>query len=115
MLARTKLKLQGDRKAMDLDSVKAKLASLLCDKPRGSTADITEETVVCWNGERLLRIHLCADHPGFDDMFDLDHDFCGGVNEHLEEWFADPRFSQRPDLLEWLHHSGLPGIPRAEA
>jgi hypothetical protein len=65
MLARTKLKLQGDRKAMDLDSVKAKLASLLCDKPRGSTADITEETVVCWNGERLLSIHLCADHPGF--------------------------------------------------
>jgi hypothetical protein len=69
------------RKAMDLESVKGKLASLLRDKPLGTTADITEHTVVCWNGEQLLGIHLRADHPGFDDMFDIDHEFCGDVHE----------------------------------
>jgi hypothetical protein len=62
------------RKAMDLESVKGKLASLVPDKPLGTTADITEHTVVCWNGEQLLGIHLCADHPGVDDMFDIDHE-----------------------------------------
>jgi hypothetical protein len=100
---------------MNLESVKGKLASPLRDKPRGMTADITEHTVVCWNGEQLLGIHLCADHPGYDDMFDIDHQFCGDVREHLEEWLADPRFSQRPDLLEWLDHSSLPDRRRQDA
>src|ERR1700687_2901256 len=81
------------RKAMDLESVKGKLASLLRDKLLGTTADITEHTVVCRGGKQLLGIHLCADHPGFDDIFDIDHEFCGHVHEQLEEWFAHPRFS----------------------
>jgi diadenosine tetraphosphatase ApaH/serine/threonine PP2A family protein phosphatase len=100
---------------MELESVKAKLASLLRDKPLGTTADITEHTVVCWNGEKLVGVHLCADHPGFDDMFEIDHDFCGDMHEHLEEWLADPRFSHRPDLLEWLAQSSLPDRFRPDA
>jgi hypothetical protein len=100
---------------MDLESVKAKLASLLRDKPLGTTADITEHTVVCWSGEQQVGIHLCADHPGYDDMFDIDHDFCGDVHEHLVEWLGDPRFSHRSDLLEWLDHSSLPDSRRPDA
>jgi len=100
---------------MDLDSVKGRMASLLRDKPLGTTADITEHTVVCWNGEQLFGIHLCADHACFDDMFDIDHEFCGNVHEQLEEWFADPRFSERPDLLEWLDHTGLADKLRPDA
>jgi hypothetical protein len=103
------------RKAMDLESVKGKLASLVPDKPLGTTADITEHTVVCWNGEQLLGIHLCADHPGVDDMFDIDHDFCGDVREQLEAWFAHPRFSQRPALNEWLDHTSLADKLRPDA
>jgi hypothetical protein len=91
---------------MDLESVKGRLASLLRDKPLGTTADVTEHTV-CWNGEQLLGIHRCADHPGVNDMFDIDHDFCGDVHEHMEEWLADPRFSHRPDLLQSLARSNL--------
>jgi hypothetical protein len=100
---------------MDLESVKGKLASLLRDKPPGTTADLTEHAVVCWNGEHLLGIHLCADDPGHDDMFDIDHDFCGDMHEHLEEWLVDPLFSQRPDLLEWLGHPSLPDRRRSGA
>ncbi len=100
---------------MDLESVKAKFASLLRDKPLGTTADITKHTVVCWNGEKLLGIHLCADHPGYDDVFEIDHDFCGDVHEHLEEWLADPRFSHRPDLLGWLAQSSFPDRFRPDA
>jgi hypothetical protein len=100
---------------MDLESVKGKLASLLRDKPRGTTADITNHAVVCWNGEKPVGVHLCVDHPGYDDMFEIDHDFCGDVHEHLEEWLADARFSQCPDLLEWLEHSSLPDHRRPDA
>lgn len=100
---------------MDLESVKGRLASLLRDTPLGTTADITEHTVDRWNGEQLLGIHLCADHPGVDDMFDIDQDFCGDVHEHLVEWFAHPRFSQLPALNEWLDHTNSADKLRPDA
>ncbi|CAN7787808.1 hypothetical protein LJR034_008821 [Caballeronia sp. LjRoot34] len=92
---------------MDIESVKAKLVSLLGDKPRGTAADVTEHTVVCLNGTQLIGFRLCADYPGFDGIFDIDHNCCGDMHEHLVEWFADPRFSSRPDLLDWLDRAAL--------
>lgn len=86
----------------DLERVKVALAELLSDKLRGTTADITDYAAVYWDGERPVGVHLCADHPGFDDRFELDHHFYGDAHEHLTEWFARPRYSYRPDLVAWL-------------
>lgn len=88
--------------AMDLERVKADFAALLSDRPRGTTADITGHTVIYWDGGRPMGVHLCADHPGFDDRFELDHHFCGDVHDYLSDGFADPRYSSRPELVAWL-------------
>jgi hypothetical protein len=36
---------------------------------------------------------LFPDHPGFDGRFELDHNFLGDAQEHLDHWLHDPRFS----------------------
>jgi hypothetical protein len=87
---------------MDLEGIKAGFAALLRDRPRGTTADVTEHTVVYWDGEQVMGVHLCADHPGFDQRFELDHHFCGDAHEHMVSWFAHPRFTVRSDLVAWL-------------
>jgi len=75
---------------------------MLKDRPRGTTADITEHTVIYWDGENAVGVHLIADHPGFDGRFELDHHFLGDAHEHLTHWFKDPMFSSRADLTAWL-------------
>ena len=87
---------------MDLGHVRAEFAALLSDKPRGTTADITDHAAVYWDGTRPMGVHLCADHPGFDGRFALDHHFYGDAHEHLTDWFAHPRYSLRPELVAWL-------------
>ncbi|MDB5780994.1 hypothetical protein [Caballeronia mineralivorans] len=90
---------------MDLERVKAALAASLSNKPRGTTADIAEHTAIYWDGERPVGVHLCADYPGFDGGFEIDHHFYGDAHEHLGDWLAYPRFSSRPDLVAWLDDS----------
>jgi hypothetical protein len=90
---------------MDLDRVKSGFAALLRDRPRGTTADLSEQSVIYWDRDRAMGVHLCADPLGFDGRFDLDHDFCGDAHEHLAHWFADPHYSLRPELGAWLDDS----------
>jgi hypothetical protein len=90
---------------MDLDRVKDRFAALLREKPRGTTADVTEHTIIYWERDRPVGVHLCADHPGFDGRFELDHHFYGDAHEHLADWFADPRYSLRLELVAWLDDS----------
>jgi hypothetical protein len=94
---------------MDMKSVGDELAALLRDKPRGTTADISAHTSIYWNGTRPVGAHLCVDHPGFDDRFELDQHFYGDAQDHLLTWFADPQYSSRPDLVAWLDDA--PDVP----
>jgi hypothetical protein len=87
---------------MTLSTVKAQLAAMLKDHPRGTTADMTEHTVIYWDGKSLVGVHLIPDHPGFDGRFELDHHFLGDAHELLTHWFDDPKFSLRVDLVNRL-------------
>lgn len=87
---------------MDLERVRVEFTALLSGKPRSTTADITDHAAVYWDGTRLMAIHLCANHPGFDDRFELDDHFYGDAHEHLTDSFAYPRYSLRPELVAWL-------------
>ena len=87
---------------MDLGRLKDELSAKLKERPRGTTADITEHTVIFWNGREAVGVHLIADRPGFEKIFDLDHHFLGDAHEHLTHWFEAPKFSERPDLVAWL-------------
>ena len=87
---------------MDLAQLKAEFSAILKDRPRGTTADITGQTVVFWDGKEGLGVHLIADYPGFEAPFEIDDHFIGDVHEHLTHWFENPEFSSRPDLVAWL-------------
>jgi hypothetical protein len=43
---------------MDLQGIKAGFAAFLRDMPRGATADVTEHTVVYWDGEQVMGVHM---------------------------------------------------------
>ncbi|SAL45652.1 hypothetical protein AWB64_04821 [Caballeronia sordidicola] len=87
---------------MNLSDVKDEFAAMLKDRPRGTTADITEHTVIYWDGKTAVGIHRVYDHPWFEDRFEIDDHFVADAHEHLAPWFANPAFSSRPDLVAWL-------------
>ena len=85
-----------------LSGVKDGLASMLKDRPHGTTADITEHTVIYWDGHSVAGVHLIADYPELDVRFEIDEHFVGDAHEHLTQWLDNPKFSSRPDLVAWL-------------
>ncbi|WP_438396936.1 hypothetical protein [Caballeronia sp. DA-9] len=87
---------------MDLAHLKDEFTATLKDRPLGTTADITQHTVIFWDSQEVVGAHLIADHPGFEGRFELDDHFLGDAHEHLTHWFENPEFSLRPDLVAWL-------------
>jgi hypothetical protein len=96
---------------MNVEHVKAEFAALLRERPRGTTADVTEHTLIYWDGDCAVGVHLCVDHPVFEDRFELDDRFVGDAHEHLAEWFSRPHYSTRTDLIAWLDN--LPNCLKA--
>jgi hypothetical protein len=87
---------------MNLVHFKDEFTATLKARPRGTTANITEHTVIFLDGKEAVGVHLIADPPGFEGRFELDDYFLGDAHEHLTHWFEDPKFSSRPDLVAWL-------------
>ena len=87
---------------MNLVHFKDEFTATLKARPRGTTADITEHTVIFLDGKEAVGVHLIADHPGFEGRFELDDHFLGDAHEHLTHGFENPEFSSRPDLVAWL-------------
>ncbi|TCG01130.1 hypothetical protein BZM26_10020 [Paraburkholderia strydomiana] len=75
---------------------------LLRDRPPGTTADITGEAVLYWDGQGLSGAHLSKDDPRNVALpFELE-DVLPGARDALADWLARPSFSFRSSLLEWL-------------
>jgi hypothetical protein len=88
---------------MNCIAIKAHLATLLRSRPRGASAELTEDAFAYWNGIEVVGVRLCADASSeFDERFDLDGDFCSHAHKELAAWFANPRYSWRLELLERL-------------
>jgi hypothetical protein len=87
---------------MTLNGVKDELASMLKERPHGTTALITEHTVIYCDGHSVAGVHLIADHPEFGVRFEIDEHFVGDAREHLMQWLDNPKFSSLPDLVAWL-------------
>jgi hypothetical protein len=76
------------------------LAMLLRDHPVGTTADLTDWTLVYWDGRRIAGIYLSEDRPSkLDEVFDFDEYVTGQMEEYIVDWFAAPRFTLRHELV----------------
>jgi hypothetical protein len=86
----------------ELEKDCANIAMLLRDRPPGTTANITGEAVLYWDGGRLYGAHLSADEPRVvAEPFELE-DVLPDVRDAVADWLARPRFTFRASLLEWL-------------
>jgi hypothetical protein len=48
---------------MTFEEFKSQLAMLLCEQPRGTTADLTGFAVACWDGRDVLRCFSATTFP----------------------------------------------------
>ncbi|MCX4151976.1 MULTISPECIES: hypothetical protein [Paraburkholderia] len=78
------------------------LRMLLRDQPPSTTADVADGAVLYLAGNELRGVFLNADEPdGLDQPFAVDQWFVGQLEENLEDWFHQPRFTLRPSLQTW--------------
>ncbi|MGF6915988.1 hypothetical protein [Paraburkholderia sp. 40] len=86
----------------ELERACANISMLLRDRPPGTTADITGDSVLYWDGVRLNGAHLSTDEPGgVVDPFEPE-DLLPQMRENVAAWIMRPAFTFRPSLLEWL-------------
>jgi hypothetical protein len=89
--------------SLDHESVDARIATMLRDYPRGTTADITSFAVAFLDRDGVRYAFL-----GEDRVDRLDEEFAFSDYE-LEQWQDDivafleePSFTHRPEVLDWL-------------
>jgi len=88
---------------MDYASIQPELATLLRNRPLGTTADINEQTVAYWDGYEVRGIHLRHDESGrLEGDFDFDERTFNQLYADLVEWMAAPRYTVRAELVDWL-------------
>jgi hypothetical protein len=58
--------------------------------------------VVYWNGHQVVYCFLREDGGEIDEEFDLDGYVWEVWQEQFSAWAADPVFSVRPEVREWL-------------
>ncbi|WP_454875541.1 hypothetical protein [Paraburkholderia xenovorans] len=75
---------------------------LLRDRPPGTTADISDDTVLYWDAGKLHGASLSAEESEVVAMPLELEDALPGMEGALANWLARPKFTFRPSLLEWL-------------
>ena len=91
---------------MDLGCVafQAHLATLLCSRPRCTTAELNESTIVFWDGQWAKGAELLSDGSGnLSSKFDLDERTCNRLHADLVTWLESPRYGLRSDLDKWIY------------
>ncbi|MDT8843799.1 hypothetical protein ParKJ_41095 [Paraburkholderia fungorum] len=89
------------------------LAMMLRDLPRGTTADLSDCMVAYWSGYSVVFAFLCDRGTGaIDEEFDIDDYVWEDWRPAFESWVADPVFSSRPEVNQWLmdappHEAGV--------
>jgi hypothetical protein len=69
---------------MEYASVQPELATLLRDRPLGTTADLNKYTVAYWDGHDVRGIHLHRDNSGrLGGDFDFDERTSNQLHAHI--------------------------------
>jgi hypothetical protein len=85
---------------LNRDTVDSLLAMMLRDYRRRTTAD---RTVAFLDGERVRYAYQDADCPDLiDEECMLTEKEVEIWRSEIEDWFERPRFTYRPEVLDWL-------------
>jgi hypothetical protein len=87
---------------MDCVAFQAQLSLMLRDRPRGTTADLDDDTVAYWNGHEVVGARLEEGSGSIDEEFEFGEFECRRLHETLIEWMASPRYSIREEIIELL-------------
>ncbi|WP_168793624.1 hypothetical protein [Paraburkholderia aromaticivorans] len=95
---------------LTIDQFKTQLAEFLRDLMPCTSADLTDNAIAYWDGQRVVYCYLDDDTDLIDYEFDLDNGLWKDWEEYLSEWTAEPKFSVRPELRDRLNQ-----FPTSEA
>lgn len=91
---------------MTLDQFKSQLSALLRDKPRGTTADLTDFAIAYWNGHEVVYAFLqYGESDAIDEEFELGDFEWEDWRTNLSGWIAHPTFSVRPEVAGLIEDS----------
>jgi hypothetical protein len=80
------------------------LAMMLRDLPRGTTADLNDCMAAYWSGHSVVFAFLCERGTGvIEEEFDIDDYVWEDWRPTFESWLAQPVFSTRPEVEQWLN------------
>jgi len=88
---------------MTHDELHQKLTEQLRTMPLGTSADITDFAIAYWDGHKVVYAFLRDEGCGrVEEEFDFtEHEFEQWADA-LADWEKEPKFSARPEILEWL-------------
>jgi hypothetical protein len=83
---------------MTFQEFKSQLAMLLCDQPRGTTADLAGFAVAYWDGRDVAGVYL-RNNGRLDEEYDLDVSAFERWHDAFVAWLVNPRCTVRADLV----------------
>jgi hypothetical protein len=89
--------------AMTREEFEAKLGVVLRDHGIGTTADLTDELVAYWTGQRVGYVLINESPSGSSyEEFVMDDVQWNIWRSWLEAWIDSSMFSVRPEVRDWL-------------
>jgi hypothetical protein len=87
---------------MEYASLQPELATLLRRLPLGTTADINARTLAFCDGQEVRGFRLRPEGGGLGADFVVDERTFNELHSEIVAWMAAPRYSMRPQLVDWL-------------
>jgi hypothetical protein len=96
---------------MDYPAFQSELGLLLRARSVGTTADVAQDTVLYWNGHKVMGLHLNDKSPdGTDATFEIDEHAFNRLHAQIVAWMQTPRYTTRLDLQQEIGRSSWPDI-----
>lgn len=88
---------------MTLEEFEDSIAAIMRVHGVGMTADLTDELVVYWTGDRLAYVLIMEAPTGNSyAIFNMDNTHWMRWQSWLEAWVEAPTFSVRPEVRDWV-------------
>ncbi|MDP9648710.1 hypothetical protein [Paraburkholderia caledonica] len=88
---------------MTHDELHQRLTEQLQQMPLGTSADLTDFAIAYWDGHKVVYVFLRDEGCGrVEEEFDFTEQEFEQWADALAAWEKEPKFSVRPEILEWL-------------
>ena len=87
---------------MKYEEFDTRLGMFLQDVAMGTSADLTDRVVAYWDGRRVVYANLREDDSGQIENEFSPADHWSQWRDWFTDWIAEPTFSVRPEIHDWI-------------